>query len=154
MSNTKLEVVLIIIGFLGLQCISIAQAQDAQKGQSQMKKVLNTNHPGQMPDNDVNDNLQEYPLYPESEDIYNRFKKEKNMDPEDISKVKKSDKSDNARTNNEKESNDDASGSNLDIPGSELDDEQENIGNEDEENNYYSIGGDDHNNLDEDKDEL
>ena len=76
------------------------------------------------------------------------------MDPEDISKVKKSDKSDKARTNIEKESNDDASGSNLDIPGSELDDEQENIGNEDEENNYYSIGGDDHNDLDEDKDEL
>ena len=74
------------------------------------------------------------------------------MDPEDISKVKKSDKSDKARTNIEKESNDDVSGSNLDIPGSELDDEQENVGNEDEENNYYSIGGDDHNNLDEDKD--
>jgi len=35
-----------------------------------------------------------------------------------------------------------------------LDDEQENVGNEDEENNYYSIGGDNHNNLDEDKDEL
>jgi hypothetical protein len=56
-----------------------------------MKKVLNTNPPGQMPDNNVNYNLQEYPLYPESEDIYNRFKKEKNMDPEDISKVIKSD---------------------------------------------------------------
>jgi hypothetical protein len=76
------------------------------------------------------------------------------MDPEDISKVKKSDKSDKARTNIEKESNDDATGSNLDIPGSELDDEQENVGNEDEENNYYSLGGDGHSNLDEDKDDL
>ena len=28
------------------------------------------------------------------------------------------------------------------------------IGSEDEENNFYSIGGDDHNDLDEDKDEL
>ena len=119
-----------------------------------MKKNLNNNPPDHMPNNDETDNNQEYPLYPESEDIYNKFKKEKNMDPEDISKVKKSDKSDKARTNIEKESNDDASGRNLDIPGSELDDEQENIGNEDEENNYYSIGGDDHNNLDEDKDEL
>ena len=119
-----------------------------------MKKNLNTNPSDHMPNNDETGNHQEYPLYPESEDIYNRFKKEKNMDPEDISKVKKSDKSDKARTNIEKESNDDASGRNLDIPGSELDDEQENIGNEDEENNYYSIGGDDHNNLDEDKDEL
>ena len=40
-------------------------------------------------------------------------------------------------------------GADLDVPGSELDDEQENSGNEDEENNYYSIGGDNHSNLDE-----
>lgn len=39
----------------------------------------------------------------------------------------------------------------LDIPGSELDNQQENIGSEDEENNYYSIGGDNHDNLEEDK---
>ncbi len=39
----------------------------------------------------------------------------------------------------------------LDIPGSELDDDQEDIGSEDEENNYYSIGGDNHNELEEDK---
>jgi hypothetical protein len=42
------------------------------------------------------------------------------------------------------------SGDDLDVPGSELDDEQERIGSEDEENNYYSIGGDNHNDLDED----
>jgi hypothetical protein len=41
----------------------------------------------------------------------------------------------------------------LDVPGSELDDADEIIGNEDEENNFYSLGGDDHNDLDEDKDE-
>ena len=29
-------------------------------------------------------------------------------------------------------------GKDLDVPGSELDDDQEVIGNEDEENNYYS----------------
>lgn len=119
-----------------------------------MKKVLKTNPPEQVRDNDVNDNLREYPLYPDSEDIYNKSRKEEDMDPEDISSVKKSGKSNKARTNIEKESNDDASGRNLDVPGSELDDEQENVGNEDEENNYYSIGGDDHNDLDEDKNEL
>lgn len=32
----------------------------------------------------------------------------------------------------------------LDIPGSELDDDNEEIGAEDEENNYYSLGGDRH----------
>lgn len=35
----------------------------------------------------------------------------------------------------------DHSGDDLDIPGGELDDQDENIGREDEENNYYSIGG-------------
>jgi hypothetical protein len=78
-------------------------------------------------------------------------KHKKKMDPEDISEVKKSSINDKAGTNIEKEFNDDVSGRDLDIPGSELDDEQENAVSEDEENNYYSIGGDDHNNLDEDK---
>ncbi len=41
----------------------------------------------------------------------------------------------------------------LDVPGAELDDADEEIGEEDEENNYYSIGGDDHNDLEEDKEE-
>lgn len=38
----------------------------------------------------------------------------------------------------------------LDIPGSELDDNNENIGEEDEENNYYSLGGDRHESQEED----
>jgi len=37
----------------------------------------------------------------------------------------------------------------LDIPGSETDDKNEEIGEEDEENNYYSLGGDNHENLEE-----
>ncbi len=41
----------------------------------------------------------------------------------------------------------------LDVPGGELDDEAEETGNEDEENNYYSLGGDNHSDLDEDKSE-
>ncbi len=116
-----------------------------------MKKVQKTDSADQMPDSD---SFREYPAYPVSEDIYNRFKKEENIDPEDTSKVKKTDNSDNAPTNIREGSIDDVLGRNLDVPGSELDDEGENVGNEDEENNYYSIGGDNHNNLDEDKDEL
>jgi hypothetical protein len=42
-------------------------------------------------------------------------------------------------------------GNELDIPGAEDDDEMEEIGEEDEENNYYSLGGDAHENLEEDK---
>lgn len=106
-----------------------------------MKKVQKTKPAREVQDNDDNDNLIEYPQYPGSEDIYKRFKKEKNIDPDDITKARR-------------EFIEDASGRNLDIPGSELDDEQENVGNEDEENNYYSIGGDNHNDLDEDKNEL
>jgi hypothetical protein len=37
----------------------------------------------------------------------------------------------------------------LDIPGAELDDENEALGSEDEENNSYSLGGDNHENLEE-----
>jgi hypothetical protein len=38
----------------------------------------------------------------------------------------------------------DMAGEDLDVPGSELDDERESIGSEDEENNSYSLGGDAH----------
>lgn len=40
-------------------------------------------------------------------------------------------------------------GTDLDVPGSEGDDGNENIGEEDEENNYYSLGGDDKSTLEE-----
>ena len=40
-------------------------------------------------------------------------------------------------------------GDDLDVPGSELDDADEELGEEDEENNYYSIGGDRHEDLEE-----
>lgn len=38
----------------------------------------------------------------------------------------------------------DVSGEDLDVPGASLDDENERIGEEDEENNQYSLGGDKH----------
>ena len=85
--------------------------------------------------------------YPPSEDIYNQGKEEIEIDSEDISKIKISNSNDGEY--NEKSFNQDESGSDLDIPGSELDDNQENIGSEDEENNGYSIGGDNHNDLEE-----
>jgi hypothetical protein len=113
------------------------------------KKGDNTNLPGKQSGNEDKSNLPEYPLYPESEDIYKKYREEKEIDPEDISKTKES--NENVGLDNEKDFNEDLSGDDLDVPGSELDDEQENVGSEDEENNYYSLGGDDHENLDEDK---
>ncbi len=118
-----------------------------------MKKGLYINPFDVMRVNEEKDNLREYPLYPDSEDIYNKYKEEKNLDPEDTSKIKTSAKNDVFMSDVEKELNCDVTGSDLDIPGSELDDDQEQIGSEDEENNYYSLGGDDHNDLDEDKGE-
>lgn len=97
------------------------------------------------------DDLPGYPLYPESEDIYETFEEEEDLNPEDISKTKSSN-SDN--TLRRKELNNIFDEDDLDVPGSELDDEQEEIGSEDEENNYYSLGGDDHDNLDEDSGNL
>lgn len=108
-----------------------------------------------------------YPLYPPSEDIYAKFKEEQDIDPEDITRTKEPTM---PPDNFEEEGldpvleelgllkeldeleilNEDIMGQDLDIPGSELDDDLEEIGNEDEENNYYSIGGDNHHDLEED----
>ena len=111
-----------------------------------MKKIVKISK-NETSDN-VNKKFPDYPTYPPSEDIYNNDKEETEIDPEDISKTKPSNKNDGIR--NEKNFYEDKSGNDLDIPGSELDDEQEIIGSEDEENNGYSIGGDNHNDLEED----
>lgn len=44
---------------------------------------------------------------------------------------------------NEDSFSDDRTGEDLDVPGTDLDDENEALGEEDEENNAYSLGGDD-----------
>jgi hypothetical protein len=92
----------------------------------------------------------EYPYYGESEDIYTQSKEEQDIDPENSSK----NKSKNENLNRHPISfHHNLYGSDLDVPGSELDDADERLGNEDEENNYYSLGGDDHNDLEEDNGE-
>jgi hypothetical protein len=77
------------------------------------------------------DDLPGYPEYEREEDIYIKGKVEDEIDPENIKEKKATGQSD--------ESFDD----DLDIPGSELDDELEEVGNEDEENNYYSLSDND-----------
>jgi hypothetical protein len=80
------------------------------------------------------------PVYSEDEDIYKK-EKEVGFDedgPERIGKIKGKIKKE---------------GDDLDVPGSELDDADEAIGEEDEENNYYSVGGDDHQDLEEDNED-
>lgn len=85
--------------------------------------------------------------YPPSDDIYSRSKEESEINPEDTSKTKTP--NDGEESMNEKGFENHLSGRDLDVPGAELDDEQEDNGNEDEENNSYSLGGDRHNDLEE-----
>lgn len=120
-----------------------------------------------------------YPHYPAKEDILNADKKERvDVNVEDLSRSKNQKASDipenSAQTPpvlESDETNDadvtpeeiadlratagedvkNATGDDLDIPGAEQDDKDEEIGEEDEENNYYSLGGDAHNNLEESK---
>lgn len=137
------------------------------------KEIENKKNSDPKPENPVG-----YPLYPASEDIYNqdtkvfgetadvsdlqiqnekKFQSEKRLEKDldiEFSDNEDFDKQDADEKNlNEKGFDEDISGSDLDVPGSELDDAQENTGSEDEENNYYSIGGDRHDDLDEDKPE-
>ncbi len=104
-------------------------------------------------------NLPEYPFYPESEDIFkktgmvqhDKSGKTDALVPDDISTpFTENDKLEHI-VEREKDIKHDALGYPLDIPGSDLDDRQEDIGSEDEENNYYSIGGDNHDDLEENK---
>lgn len=88
-----------------------------------------------------------YPPYPKGEDIYAHDKRDETIDPDDKSKItgQKSEQPYERSIEGEFGAND------LDIPGAELDDEDEAIGREDEENNYYSLGGDNHEDLEEDQ---
>lgn len=112
-------------------------------------------HPIQKGENrpdEQGDDLPGYPPYPKNEDIYSQFKEEQDIDPEDPTKTKEPLPEEEPFIDIE-ESEEDLMGTDLDVPGADLDDDMESIGNEDEENNYYSIGGDNHNNLEEDQGE-
>lgn len=100
----------------------------------------------------------DYEPYPESEDIYNNDKEvplkedtenetednsnEQEAPPEDFPPVIQNqiDTPEDDEWNTENFDTD-HTGDDLDVPGSELDDAEEEIGEEDEENNYYSLGG-------------
>ncbi|PJJ08062.1 hypothetical protein CLU83_1294 [Flavobacterium sp. 1] len=113
----------------------------------EIEKLLRTN--GVEHKKEGKNKLPDSLLYPSEEDIYRKFHKESDIDPEDISKKKALVEINKISELNQKEFDEDMSGGDLDIPGSEIDDEFESTGNEDEENSHYSIGGDNHNNLEE-----
>lgn len=116
------------------------------------EKSVNENLPERQAGSDDNKSLPGYPSYPAKEDIFNKYREEKDINPEDISETKEL--NEKAGIDRIKDLNENISGSDLDVPGSELDDALEEVGSEDEENNYYSIGGDNHSDLDENKGDL
>ena len=88
----------------------------------------------QIKDDQIEKNLENM-NYDANEDIYNREERLEDIDPQDISgeRIINND-------NHDWKQNSDKIGNDLDVPGSELDDQQEEVGSEDEENNYYSEG--------------
>src|SRR6478752_10417539 len=117
-----------------------------------MKKQVNKADPDSMSkEDDVNKKFPGYPVYPEEEDIYNKFKKATDVNPEDISQKKDFIETTVSGKRKGKAADGDHLSGDLDVPGSELDNDLENTGSEDEENNYYSLGGDNHEDLEEDR---
>lgn len=86
-------------------------------------------------ENEQNENLERM-NYPAGEDIFNQAQHISLDDVDAPAYLSDSEKLEN----------------NLDIPGAELDDAQQQIGSEDEENNYWSLGGDNHEDLEASED--
>ncbi len=84
-------------------------------------------------------------MYPPADDMYNRLEEEEDIDPENTTQPKAINQGQEAvvPTDEQHPEND------LDVPGAELDDEMEITGGEDEENNYYSLGHDNHEQFEE-----
>jgi hypothetical protein len=100
--------------------------------------MKNSDEKNQANEDQIEKNLEELD-YPATEDIYNREEKIKNINPDTISTdetIEKKEGEWNENTFNTDKDN--KTGEDLDVPGSELDDQQEETGSEDEENNYYS----------------
>jgi len=126
-------------------------SSEVNHSSSETSKTSSKESDSQTDNSELDEAYPAYPEYPSNEDIYNNFIKEEDMDPEQPSKLKmpvvKSE------TPKQLDFWQEMSGEELDVPGAELNDEQEAIGSEDEENNFYSLGGEDHHDLEEDNDE-
>jgi hypothetical protein len=105
-----------------------------------LSKKIDNQNPSEM---NAGGEVPGYPAYPKSQDVYNKLKEESDIDPENPSKLKESTEYSDNEIPEEKDFFTNSIGSDLDVPGSELDDESENIGSEDEENNFYSLGDND-----------
>lgn len=98
----------------------------------------------------IENNIEKWSIAPSSacNHIYSTLSKERESGDDIV--IEPTVEEEDVEIEDQEELKEDELGSDLDVPGSELDDQQESVGSEDEENNYYSIGGDDHNDLEED----
>jgi hypothetical protein len=81
------------------------------------------------------DDLPGYPHYSPLDDIYSNERRVPDVNPDDGSILKDDNQPEGL---NEKDYTNTMTGDDLDVPGADLDDDMEDIGEEDEENNYYS----------------
>ena len=102
-------------------------------------------------DNQEITNKEGYPLYPSIDDIYSKYHEEKSLDPDRIARAEDSADVEEYIISDESDFNNELNDKALDVSKLELDDYGGNIGDEDEENDYYSLGGDDHNDLEEEQ---
>jgi len=89
-----------------------------------------------------------------NEDLRDLNATEQNMDTADsinLQRASLDNVDDDGDLLNEESNFEDMTGEDLDVPGSGDDDADEAIGEEDEENNYYSLGGDLHESQEENK---
>lgn len=99
-----------------------------------------------------------YPSYPKSEDIYQQHEAEEEIDPNDPAEEKDETDSNAKRQlpldKLVEKDNLKAKVEGLDIPGENLEETDDAMGDVDEENQYYSLGGERHEGLEESEDDV
>jgi hypothetical protein len=90
-----------------------------------------------------------YPTFPFEQNVAQKLQEEINVASLNAMSFQGLDK--NLKKLNEQNQSGDCNGNDMDIPETELDNTDEAMGSEDEENNHYSLGGDNHNDLGENK---
>ena len=100
----------------------------------------NENKTNQLDDNELMKVLEGYPIYPENEDIYNKFRKEKSIDPENAIKFIETEK---IGLIPEPDFENESFVTDLEVGwDNTVEDKVEIVVNEDEDNDYLSLGKD------------
>ena len=99
-------------------------------------------------DDDIDEELEESPdsnvTKEEKEDLRRTANDMPTEDDQNLRRTALDNTDDDGTPLNESSFKNNITGAGLDVPGAESDDENEEIGEEDEENNEYSLGGDNH----------